>query len=201
MTLATQPKRMVIMGAGAIGVEFAYFYNAFGTEVTLIEMMSRVLPVEDDEISATLLKSFTKQGVKVLTSTKVEKTEVTKTGVKVTVKGEKGDAQVIEADVLLVAIGVTPVLPGGLEFKKDARGYLQTDENYMTNVPGVYAGGRHHRRALAGACGQLGGAPVHRGDFPREETAQGERVPGLHVLPAAGGQRRADRARRQGRGD
>ncbi len=141
MTLPTQPGRMVIMGAGAIGVEFAYFYNAFGTEVTLIEMMPRILPVEDDEISAALLKSFTKQGVKVLTSTKVEQTEVTRDGVRVTVQGEKGGAQVIEADVLLVAIGVTPVLPGGLDFKKDARGYLQTDETYQTNVPGVYAAG------------------------------------------------------------
>ena len=141
MTLPTQPKTMAIMGAGAIGVEFAYFYNAFGTQVTLIEMLPRLLPVEDDEISATLLKSFTKQGVQVLTGTKVDKTEVTGTGVRITATGEKGDAQTIEADVLLVAIGVTPVLPGGLEFKKDARGYLQTDDNYMTNVPGVYAAG------------------------------------------------------------
>ncbi len=141
MTLATQPKSMVIMGAGAIGVEFGYFYNAFGTQVTLVEMMPRILPVEDEEISATLEKNFTKSGVKVLTATKVEKTEVGKTGVKVTVNGEKGGAQTIEADVLLVAIGVTPVLPGGLEFKRDARGYLQTDDKYQTNVPNVYAAG------------------------------------------------------------
>ena len=141
MILTPQPKRMVIMGAGAIGVEFAYFYNAFGTEVTLVEMMSRILPVEDDEISATLEKSFTKSGIKVMTGTKVEKTEVTKTGIRVTAKPEKGDARTIEADVLLVAIGVSPVLPGGLDFKCDARGYLQTDDHYQTNVPGVYAAG------------------------------------------------------------
>ena len=141
MTLPVQPKTMAIMGAGAIGVEFAYFYNAFGTKVTLIEMMPRVLPVEDEEISAALLKSFTKQGVKVLTGTKVDKTEVTKTGVKITATGEKGDAQTIEADVLLVAIGVTPMLPGGIEFKKDVRGYLETDDSYQTSVPGVYAAG------------------------------------------------------------
>ena len=91
MTLAKQPKSMVIMGAGAIGVEFAYFFNAFGTKVTLIEMLPRILPVEDEEISATLQKSFTKQGIKVLTGTKVEKTEVTKTGVKITAKAEKGE--------------------------------------------------------------------------------------------------------------
>ena len=141
MTLATQPKRLAIMGAGAIGVEFAYFYGAFGTQVTLIEMMDRILPVEDEEISATLQKSFAKSGVKVLTSTKVEKTEVLPDGVKITAKDAKGTVQTIEADVLLVAIGVMPVLPGGLEFKRDARGYLHTDDRYMTNVPGVYAAG------------------------------------------------------------
>ena len=141
MTLEKQPKRMAIMGAGAIGVEFAYFYNAFGTRVTIIEMLPRILPVEDEEISATLQKSFTKSGIKVLTGTKVEKTEVLPDGVRITAKDEKGATQTVEADVLLVAIGVTPVLPTGLEFKRDARGYLQTDDKYMTNVPGVYAGG------------------------------------------------------------
>ncbi len=141
MTLPTQPRSMVIMGAGAIGVEFAYFYNAFGTKVTLIEMMPRILPVEDEEVSAVVQKSFVKDGIKVLTGTKVENTEVTDKGVKVTAAGEKGAPELIEADVLLVAIGVTPVLPGGLDFKRDARGYLQTDDAYQTNVPGVYAAG------------------------------------------------------------
>ncbi len=141
MTLAKQPKRMAIMGAGAIGVEFAYFYRAFGTEVTIIEMLDRILPVEDEEISALLQKSFTKSGIKVLTGTKVEKTEVLPDSVRITAKDAKGAAQTVEADVLLVAIGVSPVLPTGLEFKRDARGYLQTDDTYQTNVPGVYAAG------------------------------------------------------------
>ena len=141
MTLEKQPKSMVIMGAGAIGVEFAYFYNAFGTTVTLVEMMPRILPVEDEEISALLQKSFTKDGIRVLTGTKVDKTEVTGQGVRITAKNEKGAAETIEADVLLVAIGVTPVLPGGLDFKRDPRGYVQTDDAYQTNVPGVYAAG------------------------------------------------------------
>ena len=141
MTLEKQPKSMVIMGAGAIGVEFAYFYNAFGTKVTLIEMLPRILPVEDEEVSSVVQKSFTKDGIKVLTGTKVDKTEVTPNGVKVTVQPEKGAAETLEADVLLVAIGVTPVLPPGLEFKRDARGYVQTDDTYQTNVPGVYAAG------------------------------------------------------------
>jgi dihydrolipoamide dehydrogenase len=139
MVIAKQPKHIVIMGAGAIGVEFAYFFNAFGTKVTLIEMMPRILPVEDEEVSAALLKSFTKQGVKVLTNTKAEQTEVTESGVKVTVKGEKS-TEVIEGDVLLVAIGVSPILPEGLDFKVD-RGYLVTDDNYQTSVPNIYAAG------------------------------------------------------------
>ena len=140
MVIEKQPKHIAIMGAGAIGVEFGYFFNTFGTKVTLIEMQPRILPVEDDEISSTLQKSFVKQGVQVLTGTTVENTELTATGVKVTARDAKG-VQTIEADVLLVAIGVSPVLPGGLEFKRDARGYVQTDDNYQTNVPGVYAAG------------------------------------------------------------
>ena len=140
MILPKQPGHIVIMGAGAIGVEFAYFFNAFGSKVTLLEMQPRILPVEDEEISTTLQKSFVKQGVKVMTGTKVEKTEVTPTGVKIVTSGEKG-SETIEGDVLLVAIGVAPLLPEGLEFKRDVRGYLETDERYQTSVPGVYAAG------------------------------------------------------------
>lgn len=140
MVLAKQPSHIVIMGAGAIGVEFAYFFNSFGSKVTLIEMLPRILPVEDEEISAALQKSFVKQGIRVMTSTKVESTEITAGGVKVVAQTEKG-AETIEGDVLLVAIGVSPVLPAGLEFKRDARGYVQTDDAYQTNVPGVYAAG------------------------------------------------------------
>ena len=142
MILPKQPKRILILGAGAIGIEFAYFFNSFGTEVTVLEMMDRILPVEDDEISATLLKSFTKQGIRVMTGTKVEHTEADERGVRLTAKDAKGKEVKLEGDVLLVAIGVSPVLPGGsLEFKLDPRGYLQTDANYQTNVPGVYAAG------------------------------------------------------------
>jgi dihydrolipoamide dehydrogenase len=140
MVLEKQPGHIAIMGAGAIGVEFGYFFNAFGSKVTLLEMQPRILPVEDDDISATLQKNFVKQGIQVLTGTAVEKTELTAAGVKLTARDAKG-VQTIEADVLLVAIGVSPVVPAGLEFKRDARGYIQTDETYQTNVPGVYAAG------------------------------------------------------------
>jgi dihydrolipoamide dehydrogenase len=140
MVLEKQPGHIAIMGAGAIGVEFGYFFNTFGTKVTLIEMQPRILPVEDEDVSAALQKNFVKQGIDVLTATTVEKTEATALGVKVTARDAKG-VRTIEADVLLVAIGVSPVLPTGLEFKRDARGYVQTDANYQTNVPGVYAAG------------------------------------------------------------
>lgn len=141
MVLPKQPKRLLILGAGAIGVEFAYFFNSFGTEVTLLEMMDRILPVEDDEVSATLQKSFTKQGIRVLAGTKVEHTEADEHGARLTARDPKGKEIRLEGDVLLVAIGVTPVVPGGMEFKRDARGYLQTDAAYQTSVPGVYAAG------------------------------------------------------------
>jgi dihydrolipoamide dehydrogenase len=140
MILEPQPKSMVIIGAGAIGVEFAYFYNAFGTRVTLIEMLPNVLPVEDTEVSQTLEKALTKQGIKILTGTKTSKAATTDGGVRVTVEGKFSET--IEADVCLVAIGVMPLLPGGkLKLALTERGYIQTDERYETSAKGVYAVG------------------------------------------------------------
>jgi dihydrolipoamide dehydrogenase len=139
MILEPQPKSIVIIGAGAIGVEFAYFYNAFGTKVTLLEMLPNVLPVEDTEISQTLEKVLTKQGITVLTNTKTTKTETTKQGVRVTVEDKSSE---IEADVCLVAIGVVPLLPGGkLKLKLSERGYIETDDRYETSAKGIYAAG------------------------------------------------------------
>lgn len=139
MTLETQPKSMVVIGAGAIGIEFAYFYNAYGTEVTVVEMMPDILPVEDTEVSKALEKSLKKAGIKILTNTKVTGTSEDGKGVKITVEG--GANETIEADVCLVAIGVAPVLPGGVELKVSDKGWLETDANYQTNVKGVYAAG------------------------------------------------------------
>jgi dihydrolipoamide dehydrogenase len=142
MILPEQPKSLVVIGAGAIGVEFAYFYNAFGTKVTIVEMLPNLLPVEDTEVSQALEKSFQKQGIKVLTSHKTVKTAATDTGVKITVEDAKGATQDIDADVCLVAIGVQPLLPGGgLKLALNERGYIQTNDRYETNVPGVYAAG------------------------------------------------------------
>ncbi len=138
MVLSPQPKSMVIIGAGAIGVEFAYFYNAFGTKVTLLEMLPNILPVEDTEVSQTLEKALTRQGIKILTNTKMTKAEATKKGVRVQVEV----AETIEADVCLVAIGVAPLLPNGkLKLELTDRGYIKTGERYETNLPNVYAAG------------------------------------------------------------
>ena len=140
LVMENQPDEIIIIGAGAIGVEFAYFFNAFGTKVTIVEMMDRGLPVEDDDASKAVGISFKKQGIKVKTGTKVIATE--ESGDKVTITLEKGDkTETITAPVCLVAIGVKPVLPGGVPLKLDAKGWIETDSHYRTSVKGVYAAG------------------------------------------------------------
>lgn len=140
MVLPKQPKSMIIIGAGAIGVEFAYFYNAFGTKVTLVEMMPNILPIEDTEVSQTVEKAFTKLGISLLTGTKTTKTEVTDTGVKVEVEGK--EKKTLEAEVCLVAVGVQPLLPKGhLKLELTERGYIKVDGRYATSVPGIFAAG------------------------------------------------------------
>ena len=139
MTMETQPKSIVVIGAGAIGIEFAYFFNAYGTKVTVVEMMPDILPVEDTEVSKTLEKSLTKAGIKILTNTKVTGTAADDKGVKITVEGAANET--LEADVCLVAIGVAPVLPEGVEFKLTEKGWLHTDDRYQTSVKGVYGAG------------------------------------------------------------
>lgn len=139
MVLKQQPKSIIIIGAGAIGVEFAYFFNAFGTKVTLVEMMPSILPLEDAEVSQTLEKAFIKQGINVLAGTKVVKAEAGSNSVKISVEG-KG-SETLEGEVCLVAIGVQPLLPGSLTANLTERGYLQIDDRYQTSVPGVYAAG------------------------------------------------------------
>lgn len=140
MVLPEQPKSMIVIGAGAIGTEFSYFYNTFGTKVTIVEMLPNILPVEDTEASQAVEKAFKKQGINVLANTKVVKAEATDTGVKITVEGKKTEE--LEADLALVAIGVQPLLPtGSLKFELTDRGYLKTNDRYETSVPGVYAAG------------------------------------------------------------
>ncbi|MBE37011.1 MAG: dihydrolipoyl dehydrogenase [Opitutaceae bacterium] len=137
------PKSIVIVGAGAIGVEFAYFYNALGAKVTLVEMLPQMLPVEDADVSKLLHKSFEKQGIEVHVDTKCENFKVGKKSV--TLDLVAGDNKTtIEADVLLSAIGVTPNLEGALaaNLKPELeRGYLKVGDDYQTSVKGVYAAG------------------------------------------------------------
>lgn len=141
MTLPEQPKTMVVIGAGAIGVEFAYFYNALGTKVTLVEMMPGILPIEDRELTKELEKSFRKQGIEILTETKVESATASSNGVTVVVSGPEGKKE-FKADVALMAIGVQGNVEGfGLEKVGVAveRNHIKVDKDYRTNVPGIYA--------------------------------------------------------------
>ena len=139
MVLPEQPKEIIIIGAGAIGIEFAYFFNAFGTKVTVVEMLPNILPVEDTDVSVTLEKSLTKQGIRLLTSTKVEKAESTHKGVKLTVSGKANET--LEAPIALVAIGVSPLMPEGFKVNLDPKGWIQTNDRYETSLRGVYAAG------------------------------------------------------------
>jgi dihydrolipoamide dehydrogenase len=140
LVMEKQPKEIIIIGAGAIGIEFAYFFNAFGTKVTVVEMLPNILPVEDTDVSVALEKSYKKQGIACLTNTKVVGTKVQDGGVEITV--EKDGAQsVLKADVCLVAIGVKPLLPPGAAVKLTDRGYIQVDANYQTSIKDVYAAG------------------------------------------------------------
>ena len=139
MILEKQPKELLIIGAGAIGVEFAYIYNAFGTKVTIVEMQPNLLPVEDDEVGKEITKSFTKQGIRCLTSAKVVNTKDNGDSVTLTVE-TASETEEISGDVCLVAIGVSPVLPGGMQPELD-RGFINVDDRYQTSIPGVYAVG------------------------------------------------------------
>jgi len=138
MVLAKQPESMIIIGAGAIGAEFAYVYNAFGTKVTLVEMLPTVLPVEDTEVGETVEKSFIKQGIRCLTNTKITATADKGTHVEVTVDGPK-EKGTLSAEIVLVAIGVMPVLPGGQQPELTERGWIKVGDRYETSIPGVYA--------------------------------------------------------------
>ncbi len=141
MTLKTLPKKMVVVGSGAIGVEFAYFYNAIGTEVTVVEYMPNVVPIEDEEVSKQLEKSFKKSGIKVMTSSSVEAVDTKGKGCVVTVKTAKGEEK-IECDIVLSAVGIKANIENlgleemGIVVDKDR---ILVNDYYQTNIPGYYA--------------------------------------------------------------
>ena len=141
MTLEKQPKKLIIVGSGAIGVEFAYFYNSMGTDVTIVEYLPRIVPVEDADVSKQLERSFKKSGIKILTSTEVTSIDTSGKGVKATLKTKKGE-EVLEADMVLSAVGIkTNIENIGLEdvgIVTD-RDKILVNDFYQTNIPGYYA--------------------------------------------------------------
>ncbi|MCO5285581.1 MAG: dihydrolipoyl dehydrogenase [Chitinophagaceae bacterium] len=159
MSLEKQPESMIVVGSGAIGTEFAYFYHALGTKVTIVEFLPRVVPVEDEEVSKELERSFKKQGINILTNSEVTKVDTSGNGVKATVKTPNGE-QVLEAEILLSAVGITANIENiGLEAVgiKTDRGRIVVDGYQQTNIKGVYAiGDCTPHQALAHKAGKEG---------------------------------------------
>ena len=141
MVLPKQPKKLVIVGSGAIGMEFAYFYQKMGTEVTIVEYLDRLLPNEDEEVSKMMAKIYKKYGVNVMTNAEVKSADTFKNGVKLLVKTKKGE-ETLEADVVLSAVGIqTNIENLGLEemnIEVD-KGLVLVNEHYQTNIEGIYA--------------------------------------------------------------
>ncbi|MDB4335115.1 FAD-dependent oxidoreductase, partial [bacterium] len=141
LTLEKQPKSMIVVGSGAIGSEFAYFYNSIGTKVTLVEYLPNIVPLEDEEVSKQLGRSFKKAGINVMTSSEVLSVDKSGKGVKVIIKTKKGE-ETHEADIVLSAVGIAPNIEGigieelGIELEK---GKVKVDKYYSTNIEGVYA--------------------------------------------------------------
>ncbi len=165
MTLEKQPESMIVVGSGAIGSEFANFYNSIGTEVTLVEFLPRVVPIEDEEVSRQLNRSFKKAGIKVMTNASVESVDTSGDLCKATIKTKKGE-ETKEAEIVLSAVGVTPNLENigledlGVEMEN---GKVKVDEFYKTNLEGVYAiGDIVHGPALAHVASAEGIACVEK---------------------------------------
>jgi dihydrolipoamide dehydrogenase len=144
LSLSAVPKSLIVVGCGAVGVEFASIYKSFGTDVTLLEALPRLVPVEDEDISKELLRQFTKRGIKSMVGVKVEKVEKTKNGVSVSLTDAEGKKQTLEAEKILIAVGRAPNTGNiGLEKTKikPDRGFIKVNEWMQTEEPGVYAAG------------------------------------------------------------
>lgn len=173
MTLVTQPKSMIVVGSGAIGVEFAHFYNAMGTDVTIVEFLPNIVPLEDEDISKQMERSMKKAGVKIMTNSSVERIDTSGAGVKAYVKTAKGE-EILEADILLSAVGIKTNLENiGLEEVGIAtdRDKILVNDFYQTNIPGYYA------------IGDIVPGPALAHVASAEGITCVEKIAGLHVDP------------------
>ena len=173
MTLKTQPKSMIVVGSGAIGVEFSNFYNSMGTDVTIVEFLPNLVPLEDEEISKQFERIFKKSGIKVMTNSSVESVDTSGKKVKATVKTQKGE-EVLEADVVLSAVGIASNIENiGLEdvgIVTD-KGKIMVNDWYQTNIPGYYA------------IGDVVPGPALAHVASAEGITCVEKIAGMHVEP------------------
>lgn len=174
MILSEIPNEIIIMGAGAIGVEFAYFFNSFGSKVTLVEMMDRILPIEDEEISKELERHFKKDGIKILTKSRVVSAKVKDSKVEVIISKSDGKEEVLSADYALNAIGIEANINNiGLENVgvKIEKGFIKVNEFLQTNVEGIYA------------IGDVAGPPWLAHKASAEGIVAVEKIAGLNPHP------------------
>jgi len=174
LTLKKQPKSMIVVGSGAIGSELAYFYNAMGTQVKLVEFMPTILPIEDIDVSKQVGRSFKKAGIKVMVKSSVESVDTSGDILKVNIKNKKGDIEVHECEVVLSAVGIAPNVENigleeaGIEME---RGRVKVDEYYNTNVEGIYA------------IGDIVGGPALAHVASAEGICCVEKIAGVHTEP------------------
>jgi len=163
LVLPKRPESMIVIGSGAIGSELSYVYHCFGTKITLVEALPRILPNEDDEVCTAIERSFKKQGITCMAGAKVESLKDNGDSVTATITAKNGKVQEITADVCLVAIGVAPVVPQAEGLKLTERGFIEVNERYETSIKGVYA---------AGDC--IGGIMLaHTASFEAEQAVEG----------------------------
>ncbi len=168
LVMKKRPESMIVIGSGAIGSELSYVYHCFGTKVTLVEALPRILPNEDDDVSQAVERSFKKQGITCMAGAKVDALKDNGDSVTATITAKNGKVQEITADVCLVAIGVVPVVPDANGLELTERGFIKVDERYETSIKGVYA---------VGDC--IGGIMLaHTASYEAEQAVEGMYVEG-----------------------
>lgn len=168
LVLEKRPESMIVIGSGAIGTEFSYVYHCFGTKITLVEALPRILPNEDNDVCTAIERSFKKQGITCMAGAKVESLQDNGDSVTATITAKNGKVQEVTADVCLVSIGVVPVVPEAEGLELTERGFIKVDDYYRTNLPGVYA---------VGDC--IGGIMLaHTASFEAEQAVEGMFVEG-----------------------